>query len=376
MPSLAATSFSAGVDEKLAIIDVYAQEGLGVLNNLIDSFTGGLSDSLAALVPPSVSAAVNNAQSTLLMVNKLGEVALNPDAILKSVIATSPELVSAIKTLPEMVQSGVTAVSGVISNIQTTIGGVTSFIKNADITTAAGLGNLVVGLTGQQLPFKFEDIAATTTLATNLIKQTAEIGMSGVFTTLANATKLAPIMENVTKNLIPMLQQKPNFGLLSEIASTKIGASVLGANAGNLISASLANYKTVLGAVQSAAATVSTVKSQIAQTKQDFKSMKTAFTAVKADWKTTVVGVKKVLSAKALKAASKDAIKMVKAGVAEQAKEVAFGIGITAVASAANFISKKPVVSDEAFMLAAATASPQPSVAVAVAGEIPYYAQA
>jgi hypothetical protein len=192
MSSLLSTPvFVSGPDDKIATVDLYKADGK-LVNQIRD-----ISDQFKAVEVESLKGG-NNLQdavkTTLVRDTNAGNlgIQLDTDSLVKGLLAVNPGMVSALRSLPAGMQAELTKVKG-YSDIAGTLGGVTSQISKANLSTVNGLATMINGISGANLPFDFKDKKGLIQLSVSLIIQSTKVGIKGA---------LKPFIDNITDKRI------------------------------------------------------------------------------------------------------------------------------------------------------------------------------
>jgi hypothetical protein len=313
MPNLAPTTFSAGANDTLLTVDVYKKSSAGILTGVKDILSGNLSSSsVAALVNTPVAGVLLKSANASLVKAGIGKLQLNKDILTKSLIQSNPALVGAIKSLSAQTQANLTNMAGMVNKVQTTLGGITSHIASADLSTVANLGKMVTDLVGDTtLAFAYKDISAITSLSSNLVKEAASVGMTGLYSTLAGAEAItAPMLADITKDITPTMLELSDNKLLVEVSNTP-GAKHLRDQSSNFISSYLTDYKLQQASIKDA------------DRSEEFTEISEAFGRIDPDWMSTERNGEDVLDATNLSNASEPARQAMQAHVDAYAPNVA-----------------------------------------------------
>lgn len=392
MTPLTSTSFAGGIDEKLSSIDIYAQTG--EIFNGVDVLT--ISSAPAGSLLESLGAAgLKVPTSPMLMLNKMGEVAVNPAGVMASLTSASPALSAAIKGAPTSLQAALTSVNsvvsqakaavagvqaqvqgaiagvqsqvqstlnGVTSQINTTIGGITSSISSVQAGAVTALTDVTAGLIPEAKGFSFSDISSKMVLATNTINQATKMGMGGVFSVVAQSSQFAGApLGKITQGIASTLTGTANLGLLTEISKFPSSAMTLNATMPNMTGGFLANYKATKNAV------LGTQNNLLSQ----YKQFKQAATAIQGNFLTAKKGLQFTFSGKNLKNLSKQAVGMIKAEANQAAKVAVTGIAMMGAAQIAQAIMAKPQTIAEVSILPTLGANQNTSTQFSLAKSFP-----
>ena len=369
MKPLAATSFSGGVNEKLAAVDVHKATGeifSGVETAQFPTFSlgnsGGLLSGLVSSGATSLlSGGFTGVPAVPSMVGGftgLGGLAASPSSILSSVSGFSSQAASALQSASGPLQSALTQARGVVSQVTTTIGGVTSTIKNIKEGGVSAIFDTLSAVVDPSVAMGLKDISSAVTLGSNLVKQAATGGIGGVFSALANTPAFAgnPLQE-IAKSAIPVITMAGNIKALGEVAKQQGPAILSAALAPTLGMDVLANYKAVKSEAQEIKATL---KGEWSEMKGVVTSLQSDFMTAKKNLQNDVNQAKTMLSSKNLKTASKDAVSALKQEVSTSTQLANVALSKKSPVELASMLLNPPSVIPEGFILP--TLMPAPSL--------------
>lgn len=192
MSSLLSTPvFVSGPDDKIATVDLYKADGklVNEIRDISDQFKAAEVESLKGgnTLQDAVKATLVRDTSA----GNLG-IQLDTDSLVKGLLAVNPGMVSALRSLPASLQGELTKVKG-YSDIAGTLGGITSQISKANLSTVNGLATMINGISGASLPFDFKDKKGLIQLSVSLIIQSTKVGIKGA---------LKPFIDNITDKRI------------------------------------------------------------------------------------------------------------------------------------------------------------------------------
>jgi hypothetical protein len=334
MPTLAATTFTAGVDEAMAVFDVYGQDGQAVLTgisdlNVIGNYYQSTLSEMPAVLPTLPGFSTGGSLSSL---------GLTTGVLQSNLSSLPPGISSAVSAASSMGSDMLQVAGDVTASVLATVGGVVSNVTSLATAGISGLIDTIGGVVGSGgLDFSLNDIATKAVLATNAINQATSAGMGGLFTAVAASpqfagTPLGMVVEGISSNLI----STSNVGVLGEVAASPAAASALNLKVPTFTGDFLQDYQTAKDTANGMQTSLSASYGQV----------KTSFDSIKSDWKSDSRGGDTIFSAANFKNMSKDAKDMARAAVTEQL--VAVGpdlavMGITALMDAMNAPPKPPV---------------------------------
>lgn len=283
MAQLAPTTFTVGADESLAAVDVYSQAGVEILNSYKANVLSS-SSAMDMMVPKSTPLSVLGSEISGIKVAATGATSVNPNSLMKTLVAANPSLMGALKSLAPALQGKLT-MGNLQNTIMASIGGIASVVRSADLSTVTGIAKMVTGLAGATIPLAFKDLTGLSTIGVNLIKQSATMGLSGVFSAFASSSAFGgPLLNSMAISLVPMLLAKSNNKLLKEIANSAAAPYVKAFNPG-FVQSYLKNWKKeVRQMVRNVKAIPGLMKKQMTTLKKEWSLMVAAFTKIDPKW--------------------------------------------------------------------------------------------
>ena len=234
MPSgLAETSFATGIKDNLAPVDVYKQTSAKAP---IDSVTADVTLGAAA-IPGLLGGNIPIASTTKAIQSNM----MTSAALVKGLIATTPNALSALGNMSPSLAGIATAVKGV-SNITATINGVATKIVGSTLADINSITTMLNAVCKQPYPITFVDNAAQLNLAVNLLKQAVTVGLPNAISHAFGCLQSNPlVLLNVTSELLPGIVSKGDVRALSEIAGA-LPKNVLKSISPNLAPKFVSNY--------------------------------------------------------------------------------------------------------------------------------------
>lgn len=241
MSSLLSTPiFVSGPDDKVAAVDLYTASGK-LVNELrdisevfkadaLDGLKGG--NSLLTAIKGDIIKGFDEATAGI---------QLDTDGLMKGLIATNPGMVSALRSLPSKMQGELTKVSG-LADIAGTFNGIKAQITKATLSTINGLGGLINGITGANLPFNFTDKKSLAQFSASLIIQATRVGIPGVFKAFSDQIKDKKVLRNIVASVAEQAVTNSMTELLRDISSTP-SSRILAKVAGGLALKYIRDYK-------------------------------------------------------------------------------------------------------------------------------------
>lgn len=223
---LAIPTFVSGPTDTFAALDYYTKSDSGVVNSIPDINDLFSSTALNVLKGGNLLG-LDKITSLISSANPLnGLLKVNPQSLISGVLSSNAGLVGSLRSLPDTLQNKVLSSIG-NTNIQATIGGITSLVTKADLSTVTGLGSMIGSLSGANLPMSFVDKSGLANLSTNLIREASSFGIPNAFTSFSTTMTDLPLLGSITKNLLPSLVSSSNINLLGEIASSPVAKNVI-----------------------------------------------------------------------------------------------------------------------------------------------------
>lgn len=247
-PILTPTTFSAGADNTLAAIDVYKQQGIDVINNSKNETGQSSPDLIAKIIKPAITPA---AIKSMVSVSSTGSIKLNQSAIVNGIVKNNPALKSALSDLQQSLKDKITSsdmaatfkesvatakntISGgakdLLASIKVTVGDITSKITSSSLSTVDSLASSVKAIAPDGTTLgKIQDQAALTTIGSNLVQASSDVGLNGVFTALAKDPAFGgKILNGVTSKISSYVAKSSNNTLVKEIIKAGQGNVLLG----------------------------------------------------------------------------------------------------------------------------------------------------
>lgn len=260
--------FVAGADDKLATVDLYKASGklINELRDISDVFSASALDALKG--------------GNTLLADAKGDIIkgfdeataglkLDSDGLLKGLISVNPGMMGALKSLPNTLQNELTKVSG-INEIVGTFNGIKAQITKATLSTINGLGSLINGITGANLPFNFTDKKSLAQFSASLIIQATRIGIPGVFKAFINEIKDKKVIKNIVASVAEQAITNSMTDLLKDMSGTA-ASRILAKTVGGLALRYIRDYK-------------SPYKSSASKRYSDYKLATAALDAVLGEW--------------------------------------------------------------------------------------------
>lgn len=262
--------FVSGADDKLATVDLYKASG-ALINDIRDISEAFKVDSLAGLM----------GGNTLLDAAKLdiikgfnqatAGIMMDTDSLIKGLISVNPGMVSALRSLPSVMQGELTKVKG-LTDIAGTFNGIKAQITKASLSTINGLGSLINGISGANLPFNFTDKSGLAQFAASLIIQATKVGIPGVFNAFVSQITDKKVLRGIVGSVAEQAITNSMSELLSDIGSSP-ASRILAKVTGGLALRFIQDY-------------TNPINSSIHQKYEKYQITRTALDAVLDEWST------------------------------------------------------------------------------------------
>lgn len=223
-PQLAQTSFFAGGDDKLAVVDVYKAKG-----EVINDYTSGASDAKAAetaasAIPVNIEVSSLDIKEDKYKNTPAAKKALDPNSFSARMLAVNAAATNAIRGMSATLQGAMAKANDLSAKVKVEIGGVVTTITSTDITNLKGLTDVMINLTDSPVGVAVRDVATTVAVAQNLIHEANKCGLTGFLTEFAKNPNFREYA--VTSLALSAAQSalgNSNHKLLAEI--TRIGGA-------------------------------------------------------------------------------------------------------------------------------------------------------
>lgn len=217
---LAKTLFQTGIKDTLATVDVYTQN---TARAPIDASGASSFD------PSSLSSLVGGNLGVSALITKYSAkvgIQINASALLNGVIGSSSTLRSALGAASNGVSSAISAVSGA-ANIAATIGGITSMIKNTNLSDLTAVASMIGGINNTSFAVNFTDNAGLTGLSVNLLTQANQMGIPNAYAQFSSGMANNPqMLTGVTAGILGSVCATSNVNMLSNIAAGPVARNV------------------------------------------------------------------------------------------------------------------------------------------------------
>jgi hypothetical protein len=222
MSSLLSTPvFVSGADDQLATVDLYKANGK-LINDIRDISEAFKSDSVASLVGGNTLLDSEKIDIIKSFDQATSGIVMDTDSLVKGLIATNSGMVSALRSLPSTMQGELTKVKGLM-DIAGTFNGIKAQITKANLSTINGLGKLINGISGANLPFNFTDKQGLAQFSASLIIQATKVGIPGVFKAFVGQITDKKILRGIVGNVASQAITNCMSELLNDVATSPAG---------------------------------------------------------------------------------------------------------------------------------------------------------
>ncbi len=210
--SLAPTTFTAGADDKIAAVDVYKTKDTGVVNSIVDvakKYDGTLTKSFNGMDSLSINGITNNVLNTssnYIRNTGYSRISGLGDGALLAIRGLNGSMQNNVLSIVSYNSKSGSALNQINRLGNTSIGGITSYIKEANIPVVSDLSNALGNILGNASSITLNDTIAKISLYSNIIKQCSNAGVGGVtqavIGSIANRQIFTAIAGNVLSNTI------------------------------------------------------------------------------------------------------------------------------------------------------------------------------
>jgi hypothetical protein len=265
---LSIPTFVSGPDDKIATVDLY-NAGAASINEIRDISDVFKADSLDVL--KGGNNLLGSLKSSIIKgfdESKLG-IKLDTDSLIKGLISVNPGMISALRSLPSTLQGELTKVNG-FSDIAGTFNGIKSQVSKANLSTINGLGSLINGVSGANLPFSFTDKNALAQFSSSLIVQASKVGLKGVLKPFVDNITDKVVLKGIITNVSKYAISNSMTDLLKDVADSS-AARILSKSVGGIALSYLGNY-------------TEPFKSTLSQKYENYKDTKTSLNSIVPGW--------------------------------------------------------------------------------------------
>lgn len=210
--------FVSGPDDDLATVDLYNATG-SLINEIRDISESFKADALTGLLGGNTL--LSDAKFDIIkgFDQATAGIMMDTDSLIKGLIGTNPGMVSALRSLPSLMQGELTKVKG-LTDIAGTFNGIKAQISKASLSTINGLGSLINGISGANLPFNFTDKQGLAQFSASLIIQATKVGIPGVFKPFIDQIKDKKVLRAIVGSVANQAITNSMSELLNDVASS------------------------------------------------------------------------------------------------------------------------------------------------------------
>lgn len=223
MSLLASTTFSSGIDPKLAAIDIYnvanSQEIINITPDIENVFLNATKS--ISFIPDT------NALENLKIIKgkDLNGLKIDADALKDGILSSFSGAMGAFKSLPNELQSKLLSVDG-YNSLALTVGNITKMVNGANLSTITGLGELIRSLTGCPFPLGIFDRNANILLGSNILRQAYLYNMLGAYGAFISCIADRYVGSGITRRSVPYIVTDSSIGLFKDIANGPFASEV------------------------------------------------------------------------------------------------------------------------------------------------------
>lgn len=288
---LATPNFIAGVNDKLAAIDVYAKNTKAVVNKIQD---------IAKLFDVDLTSLLKGGDAIaqafpLIKSVKDGLIELNKENLVARLTGLSKNVANAVKQMGGEFFDQLGNVQ-LIKDVAATVDGVTSYLKDVSYASLSAISDLVSQVTGDPTLFRIQDKEAAAALFTGLIKEASSKGISNTFKAVVSKIKDSDVLNSVIANVLPDVIDKSDVRMLASIVQSD-GSKVTRLLDSRLIDKFASKYSFGLGFEPS-------------KVQQAFKEVRETFDLINPSWNRYITpvqnGIARLANATVITQASAD----------------------------------------------------------------------
>jgi hypothetical protein len=213
--------FVSGPDDQLATVDLYNATGT-LINEIRDISETFKADALAGLTGGNTLLGDVKTDIIKGFDEATAGIQMDTDSLVKGLIATNPGMVSALRSLPSVMQGELTKVKGLV-DIAGTFNGIKAQITKASLSTINGLGSLINGISGANFPFNFTDKQGLAQFSASLIIQATKVGIPGVFKAFVAQITDKKVLRGIVGSVASQAITNSMSELLNDVATSPAG---------------------------------------------------------------------------------------------------------------------------------------------------------
>lgn len=234
---LAKTTYVAGPNDAVAVIDVYKKPTSAVVNSWQD---------VGARVGLDISAAfggVGKGQiSALLKLTSDGKIQLSAQGILNRMTGGNSPLASAFRDVSAGVKAAIALPGQLINSVSATINGTVRAVSAAAMDDVRGIASVINAATNGSYGISITDNGAMAGMVASVSLQGSALGLPKVFSTLSLSIQSPSVLNTAASMIMRTATKLGNYDLIADIASTSVGRQ-MGALYPNVISDMVQGYR-------------------------------------------------------------------------------------------------------------------------------------
>lgn len=211
--NLAQTTFSTGVNDKLAAVDVYTQtSAVAPIDDSVDAILADI-DTMTDL---SGCDAISPEEQIKNVVAS-EEQALQRSDIVKGVISKDSGLSSAYASMSKSVQNFLTNVKGSV-DIRVVNGDIKAGLKMATMTDAGAVTAMLNIVGGKRSDFSINNLSGQRNFVSNLLKLSSQMGIPGAYRTAMAGIADPNLGRQITRSILSSVISHGDYSMLQDIA--------------------------------------------------------------------------------------------------------------------------------------------------------------
>lgn len=218
MNQLSSTTFSAGVKDELAAIDIYKTKS-GVKVNSIQEISHKAGNVVGNLIN-SLTGNVGN-----ILEDIAGDLKVNSDALMSRLFAGTPSIKAAFSGLSTFTKENVLSKLDGNTELIAQIGGIASVVSGNNFSRISGLADISKRLTGTEF-IALSDIKSGAALYSGLVKEANQLGIQGALTSFVSGITDNQLINQIVKESVPDLIKYGDLPSISGILDRAIGKSL------------------------------------------------------------------------------------------------------------------------------------------------------
>ncbi len=209
---LAKSNFVAGINEKLAVVDVYTKQTRDVVNK-IQSIANMLDTDLTNILR---GGGIIDAAFPIIDKVTGGQLTINAENLVARLSGFSKSVVSQVKSLGTDFANKLGDIK-VFNDVYSTIDGVVSKVSSTTYEGLDSVARLVTDITGDSNLLKITDKDATAALFIGLIKEASDKGIPNSFKAVVDNIGDNTVLNRVIENILPDAISRSDIKMLASI---------------------------------------------------------------------------------------------------------------------------------------------------------------